>query len=172
MEILLKESKAVDTGKLRFCRRTKHCFIFFCLFPFFSSVGFSKMKIVLFCSIGCHFTFVNAVNSEVFVDPNPITLQVNVVFPIRQVGKLFKKDSLLCIALEWIFFFCCQKGMFKNLLCWQHCNIKPFPSYFSKSVLWFIPVAELQQILFMWNVTEKWLQYISSKRQDEHLQTS
>lgn len=84
----------MDTGKLRLCRRTKYHFIFFCLFPFFSSVGSAKVKIVLFYGIGCRFTFENTINSEVFVDPNPITLQVNVVFPSRQVGKLFKKDSL------------------------------------------------------------------------------
>lgn len=37
-------------------------------------------------------------------------------------------------------------------------------------VLQFIPVAQLQQILFMWNLKKKLLQYIWSKRQDEHLQ--
>lgn len=84
----------MDTGKLSLGRRTKHYIIFFCLFSFVSSVGFARVKAVLFYSIGCHFTFENTVNSEVFVEPNPITLQVNVVFPIRQVGKLFIEDSL------------------------------------------------------------------------------
>lgn len=94
MEIFLKESKTVDTGKLRLCRRTEHCFVFFCLFSFFSSFGFARGKIFLFYSICCHFTFENTVNGEVFVDPNPIILQVNAVFSIRRVRKLLKKDFL------------------------------------------------------------------------------
>lgn len=152
MEILLKESKGLWIQEnWDSVEALSNASLFFCVFSSFFSVRLAKVKIYLFYSIGCHFTFKNTVKSAIFTFRS---LEVN-VFPFRQVGKLKKRKFPLCMPLQWIFFLCCQEEIFKNQLCWHHCNIKPFLSYFSKSVLWFIPVAQLQQILLTWNLLRK-----------------